>query len=424
MYNSSISTLNSMKNSFLSEMTSRGLLNQCTDFDKLKGLTSDNSIAAYIGFDCTAQSLHVGSLLQIMVLRLMQRYGHKPIVLLGGGTTLIGDPSGKDSTRKILKQKDIKKNILNIKKVFEKLLKSKNKKVKPVFVDNFSWLGKLKYIDFLRDVGKHFTINKMLTFDSVKLRLDREQSLSYMEFNYMILQAYDFYQLFKNNKCILQLGGSDQWGNIVNGIELIRRITKKESFGITTPLITLSSGAKMGKTEKGAVWLDKKLFSAYDYWQFWRNTSDQDVKKFLKYFTEIELDELSKIIDGEKDINKLKILLANEATKILHGEKLSKDSENTAQETFHGAGISKNLPEININKARLEKGINILDLLSENDIVSSKSEARRAIKGKGIKINGELIIDEKKIINKNDFNDNNLIKISYGKKKHFLIKNN
>ena len=240
----------------------------------------------------------------------------------------------------------------------------------------------------------------------------------------MILQAYDFYQLFKKNNCVLQLGGSDQWGNIVNGVELIRRLTKKESFGVTTPLITLSSGAKMGKTEKGAVWLDKKLFSAYDYWQFWRNTSDEDVKKFLKYFTEIELDELSKIIEREKDINTLKILLANETTKILHGEKLSKESENTANETFHGIGVSKNLPEININKTHLEKGINILDLLSEYNVVSSKSEARRDVKGKGIKINGELIVDEKKIINKNDFDSRELIKISYGKKKHFLIKNN
>ena len=266
-----------------------------------------------------------------MVLRLLQKHGHQPIVLLGGGTTLIGDPSGKDSTRQILKQKNIKKNILSIKKIFEKLLNSKNKKTKPIFVDNYSWLGKLKYIDFLRDVGRHFTINKMLTFDSVKLRLERKQSLSYMEFNYMILQAYDFYQLFKKNNCILQIGGSDQWGNIVNGVELIRRILQKEAFGLTTPLITLSSGDKMGKSEKGAVWLDQKLFSAYDYWQFWRNTSDEDVKKFLKYFTEIDINEISKKIESEKDINKLKILLANEATNILHGSKAAKDSEETAK---------------------------------------------------------------------------------------------
>ena len=345
-----------MKNSFLSEMASRGFLNQCTDLDRLNEVSDKKPIAAYIGFDCTAPSLHVGSLMQIMILRLLQKYGHQPIVLLGGGTTLIGDPSGKDSTRKILKQKDIKKNISSIKKTFEKLLASKNKKTKPIFVDNYSWLGKLKYIDFLRDVGKHFTINKMLSFDSVKLRLDREQSLSYMEFNYMILQAYDFYQLFKKYNCILQMGGSDQWGNIVSGVELTRRILQKESFGLTTPLITLSSGAKMGKTEKGAVWLDKKMYSPYDYWQFWRNTADEDVKKFLKYFTEIEVNVLSNKIESESDINKLKVLLANEATKILHGEKAAKESENTAKETFHGTGISKNLPEINISQSELEKG--------------------------------------------------------------------
>ncbi|OUX53706.1 MAG: tyrosine--tRNA ligase [Pelagibacteraceae bacterium TMED287] len=411
-----------MKNSFLSEMTSRGFLNQCTNLDRLDEISIKKPIAAYIGFDCTAPSLHVGSLMQIMILRLLQKYGHQPIVLLGGGTTLIGDPSGKDSTRKILKQKDINKNILNIKKTFEKLLSTKNKKTKPVFVDNYNWLGKLKYIDFLRDVGRHFTINKMLTFESVKLRLDREQSLSYMEFNYMILQAYDFYQLFKKHNCILQMGGSDQWGNIVNGVELIRRILQKESFGLTTPLITLSSGAKMGKTEKGAVWLDKKLFSPYEYWQFWRNTADEDVNKFLKYFTEIEMKDLSNKIYNEKDINKLKILLANEATRILHGEKAAKDSEKTASETFHGSGVSKNLPEINISASELLKGINILDLLSSNNIVTSKSDARRAIKGNGIKINDGLITDENKIVSKKDFDDNNYIKISYGKKKHFIIK--
>ena len=273
-----------MKSTFLKEMQERGYLNQCTDLEKLDVLLSKKSISAYIGFDCTANSLHIGSLLQIMILRLLQKHGHRPIVLLGGGTTLIGDPSGKDSTRKILKQKDIKKNISSIKKLFQKLLDFKNKKTKPIFVDNYDWLGKLKYIDFLRNIGSQFTLNKMLTYDSVKLRLEREQSLSYMEFNYMILQAYDFYKLFEKEKCILQLGGSDQWGNIVNGVDLIRRILQKDAFGLTTPLITLSSGAKMGKTEKGAIWLDEKLFTYYDYWQFWRNSDDRDVNKFLKRF--------------------------------------------------------------------------------------------------------------------------------------------
>ena len=268
-----------MKNNFLKEMQDRGYLNQCTDTDGLAKISNNQSISGYIGFDCTASSLHVGSLLQIMILKLMQKHGHQPIVLLGGGTTLIGDPSGKDSTRKILEKKEINKNIKSIKKVFSKILKTSNKKVAPIFVNNADWLTKLNYIQFLRDTGSHFTINKMLTFDSVKLRLDREQSLSYMEFNYMILQAYDFYQLFKNKNCILQIGGSDQWGNIVSGVDLIRRKIQKEAFGLTSPLITLASGVKMGKTEKGAIWLNEQL-SPYDYWQFWRNTDDRDVKDF------------------------------------------------------------------------------------------------------------------------------------------------
>ena len=421
MYNSSFSTQSSMKNALLSEMNLRGFLNQCTDLEKMDKVCSEKSISAYIGFDCTASSLHVGSLLQIMVLRLLQKHGHQPIVLLGGGTTLIGDPSGKDSTRQILKQKNIKKNISSIKKIFEKLLNSKNKKTKPIFVDNYSWLGKLKYIDFLRDVGRHFTINKMLTFDSVKLRLERKQSLSYMEFNYMILQAYDFYQLFKKNNCILQIGGSDQWGNIVNGVELIRRILQKEAFGLTTPLITLSSGDKMGKSEKGAVWLDQKLFSAYDYWQFWRNTSDEDVKKFLKYFTEIDINEISKKIESEKDINKLKILLANEATNILHGSKAAKDSEETAKETFIRGGIGKEIPEKKISRKLISKGINIIDLVFQNGLSSSKSDARRMLKNKGIKINDQIISDEKKIIGLEEFSEKNHIKLSIGKKTHLKV---
>ena len=421
MYNSSFSTQSSMKNALLSEMNLRGFLNQCTDLEKLDKVCSEKSISAYIGFDCTATSLHVGSLLQIMVLRLLQKHGHQPIVLLGGGTTLIGDPSGKDSTRQILKQKNIKKNILSIKKIFEKLLNSKNKKTKPIFVDNYSWLGKLKYIDFLRDVGRHFTINKMLTFDSVKLRLERKQSLSYMEFNYMILQAYDFYQLFKKNNCILQIGGSDQWGNIVNGVELIRRILQKEAFGLTTPLITLSSGDKMGKSEKGAVWLDQKLFSAYDYWQFWRNTSDEDVKKFLKYFTEIDINEISKKIESEKDINKLKILLANEATNILHGSKAAKDSEETAKETFIRGGIGKEIPEKKISRKLISKGINVIDLVFQNGLSSSKSDARRMLKNKGIKIDDQIINDEKKIIGLEEFSEKNHIKLSIGKKTHLKV---
>ncbi|MDA8757444.1 tyrosine--tRNA ligase [Candidatus Pelagibacter bacterium] len=410
-----------MKNTFLSEMKERGYLNQCTDLDKLTEISSKKSISGYIGFDCTASSLHVGSLLQIMILKLMQKHGHRPIVLLGGGTTLIGDPSGKDSTRKILEKKEIKNNIQSIKKVFNKILDTSNKKTAPIFVDNAEWLTKLNYIQFLRDIGSHFTINKMLTFDSVKLRLEREQSLSYMEFNYMILQAYDFYQLFKNNNCILQIGGSDQWGNIVNGTDLIRRMLKREAFGLTSPLITLASGAKMGKTEKGAIWLNKNQLTPYDYWQFWRNTDDRDVKKFLHYFTEIEPEKLKNIFHEEKNINNLKILLANEATKILHGNEASIKAEQTAKNTFEKGSLSEGLPELKIKLKELEKGVNIIDLIANNKILSSKSEVRRAIMNKGFKLDDVVINDQKKILDTNDFKKN-ILKLSYGKKKHFLIK--
>ncbi len=401
-------------------MQQRGYLNQCTNLDKLDEIISKKSITAYIGFDCTANSLHVGSLLQIMILRLLQKHGHKPIVLLGGGTTLIGDPSGKISTRKILKQNEVKKNISSIKKLFNRLLNSKNSKTKPIFVDNFSWLGKLNYIEFLRKIGSQFTLNKMLTFDSVKLRLDREQSLSYMEFNYMILQAYDFFKLNEKHKCLLQLGGSDQWGNIVNGVELIRRIMQKESFGLTSPLITLASGEKMGKTEKGAIWLDEKLFSVYDYWQFWRNTDDQDVVKFLNFFTDINPDEITSITK-KKNINELKNLLANEATKILYGKAKSIKAELTANETFKLGKISDNLPTIKIDKDKLSKGLDLLNLLVENSIMQSKSEVRRVIKNKGIKIDNTLLTDEFKILNLNDFK-NGVLKVSFGKKKHYIFK--
>ena len=410
-----------MKNKFLLEMQSRGYLNQCTDINKLGDICDKKSILGYIGFDCTASSLHVGSLLQIMILKLMQKHGHKPIILLGGGTTLIGDPSGKDTTRKILEPKIINKNIQSIKKVFNKILDNSNKNTKPIFVNNSEWLTKLNYIQFLRDVGRHFTINKMLTFDSVKLRLEREQSLSYMEFNYMILQAYDFFKLFKTKNCILQIGGSDQWGNIVSGVDLIRRMLHKETFGLTSPLITLASGSKMGKTEKGAVWLNENLFTPYDYWQFWRNTDDRDVKRFLNYFTELEVSEIDIICNKEKNINNLKILLANEATKILHGKLASEKAEQIAKQTFESGGISLGLPEFKIKSIEIENGIDILDFLSQNKIMSSKSEVRRIISNRGLKINNVTINEEKKLLQLNDFKDK-ISKISLGKKRHFIIK--
>ena len=408
-------------NKFLKEFKDRGFFYQCTNEEDLSQLLDKKKIKAYIGFDCTAESLHVGSLLQIMCLKLLQNHGHQPIVLLGGGTTRIGDPSGKDKTRKILSEKDIEKNSKNIKKILKKFLETKNKKVKPIFVDNFVWLKNLNYISFLRDIGKHFTINKMLTFDSVKTRLDREQSLSYMEFNYMILQAYDFLELNKKQNCILQIGGSDQWGNIVNGVELIKRYSNKQSYGLTTPLITVASGTKMGKTESGAIWLDKKFLSAYEYWQFWRNTDDRDVLKFLKFFTDIKIEEIEKIKD--KDINDLKILLANKTTSMLHGNKEAKNSEKTAKETFEKNSLGQNLPSIKISKDSLKNSLNIIELVMLSKFVDSKSEIRRLINGNAIKINNQVITDDKFLIERSLFIDSYL-KLSVGKKKHLRVELN
>ena len=405
-------------NKFLKEFKDRGFFYQCTGEENLSQLLDKEKIRAYIGFDCTAESLHVGSLLQIMCLRLLQKHGHQPIVLLGGGTTRIGDPSGKDKTRTILSEEEIEKNINNIEKILKNFLDDEDPKTKPIFVNNYTWLKNLNYISFLRDVGKHFTINKMLSFDSVKIRLEREQSLSYMEFNYMILQAYDFLELNKKENCMLQIGGSDQWGNIVNGVDLIKRYSDNHVYGLTTPLITLASGAKMGKTESGAVWLDKKFLSAYDYWQFWRNIDDRDVLKFLKIFTDINIDEIENIKND--NINELKILLANKATSMLHGEDEARKCEETAKQTFSGNSLSDNLPAIQINKQMLDDNINILDLVILSKLEKSKSEIRRLIKGNGIKINSQAISDEKFLITANLFKDN-LIKLSLGKKKHIKV---
>jgi len=339
--------------------------------------------------------------------------------VLGGGTKKIGDPTGKKKTKKILSEKEIEKNIKNIEKILKNFLNVKNPKTKPIFVNNYSWLKDLNYISFLRDIGKHFTINKMLSFDSVKTRLEREQSLSYMEFNYMILQAYDFLELNKKKNCALQIGGSDQWGNIVNGVELIKRYSNKQAYGLTTPLITLASGAKMGKTEAGAIWLDKKFLSAYDYWQFWRNTDDRDVIKFLKVFTDIETNEIDKLQND--NINELKIILANKATAMLHGDKAAKNSELAAKEAFTGNTLGSNLPSINIKKKYLNENINIIDLVILSKLEKSKSEIRRLIKGNAIKINDIIISDEKLIIKDDLFNENYL-KLSIGKKRHIKIK--
>ena len=406
-------------NKFLKEFKDRGFFYQCTSEDELSKQLDEEKIKGYIGFDCTAESLHVGSLLQIMCLRLLQKNGHRPIVLLGGGTTRIGDPSGKDKTRKILSEDEIEKNIKNIKNILKKFLDNDDPNTKPIFVNNYTWLKDLNYISFLRDIGKHFTINRMLTFDSVKLRLDREQSLSYMEFNYMILQAYDFLELNKKENCVLQIGGSDQWGNIVNGVELIKRYSNNQTFGLTTPLITLATGAKMGKTESGAIWLDEKYLSAYDYWQFWRNVDDRDVIKFLKMFTEIEEIETIK----NKDINELKILLANKTTEMLHGNQAAKNSEQAAKEAFSGNTLGSNLPKVNIQSNKIEEKINIVDLVLLSKLEKSKSEIRRLVKGNAVKINDNVISDEKFEVNKNLFKDNYL-KLSLGKKRHIKIELN
>ena len=406
-----------LMNDFLKEFKEREYFYQCTDEKALSKKLNDKSIKGYIGFDCTAQSLHVGSLVQIMSLRLMQKHGHKPIVLIGGGTTRIGDPSGKDKTRKILGEKEIEKNIESIEKILKKFLDTDNEKISPIFVNNYSWLKNLNYISFLRDIGKHFTINKMLSFDSVKLRLEREQSLSYMEFNYMILQAYDFLELNKKQNCLLQIGGSDQWGNIVNGVELIKRHLSNEVYGLTTELITLASGAKMGKTEGGAIWLDKELFSVFDYWQFWRNTDDRDVLKFLKMFTDLKLSEIKNI--SNKDINQQKIILANEATSMLHGAKEAKEAEKLAKNTFSGVTTGENLPDIKIDKNNINNDIvNLVSIIEKN---LSKSEIRRLIKSNGIKINNETILDEKFKISNELIDKNKFLKLSIGKKKHYKI---
>ena len=399
----------------------RGYFFQCTNEDALSKLLDKKKIHFYIGFDCTAKSLHVGSLLQIMCLRQLQKLGHTPVVLLGGGTTLIGDPSGKEESRKILTEDVIEQNVVSIKKVFSSFLSNEGDN-KVVYVNNKDWLKDLNYIEFLRDYGKHFTINKMLTFDSVKLRLDREQSLSFLEFNYMIFQAYDFMKLHETHDCLLQIGGSDQWGNIVNGVELIRRTKSKEAYGLTTPLITTSSGTKMGKTEKGAVWLDQELLSSFDYWQFWRNTDDRDVINYLKLFTELPEEEIEKLskLDGA-NINEAKIILANEATKMLHGKVEADKALETSKKTFDDKSFDENLPTLEIKKNELEKGISLKETLIKIGFATSNSDFKRNFQNAAYKINNENVTDENQSLTI-DHLDGDVIKLSFGKKKHHLIK--
>tara|TARA_Y100000022_G_scaffold71731_1_gene61775 strand:- start:1440 stop:2675 length:1236 start_codon:yes stop_codon:yes gene_type:complete len=402
------------------ELKERGFIHQCTNEKALNDLLNSGPLKFYIGFDCTAKSLHVGSLIQIMIMRLFQKYGHHPIVLIGKGTTKIGDPSGKDETRRILSPEDIDTNALNLETVFSKFLDFKTTN-KAILSDNSSWLNKLNYIDFLRDYGKHFTINKMLSFDSVKIRLEREQSLSFVEFNYMIFQAYDFLELYNRNQCLLQIGGSDQWGNIVNGIELIRRTAGKEVFGLTTPLLTNANGDKMGKTADGAIWLNEEFLTPYDYWQFWRNTDDRDVFRFLKLFTDMSIIDIDKLeSDTNHDINQIKIILANLATSLLHGDDASKIAEKTAQDTFSGSNISENLPSITLAEKDFDKPQFIYELIVQIGFANSKSEARKLIRGNGVKLNQSLVEDEHYALSLNDL-FNRAVIISVGKKKHFKI---
>lgn len=412
-----------MNKNLLTEFKQRGYFFQCTNEKNLENLLHKKKIFFYIGFDCTAPSLHVGSLIQIMCLRIFQKFGHTPIVLLGGGTTMVGDPSGKEESRKILSENAISNNIKKIKNIFSKFLDHKGAN-KVIYVDNKKWLTKLNYIKFLREYGKHFSINKMLTFDSVKLRLDREQSLSFLEFNYMILQAYDFLELFKKNNCILQIGGSDQWGNIINGVELVRKEKQEEVFGLTTPLITTSQGTKMGKTEKGAIWLDEKLLSSYDYWQFWRNTDDKDVIRYLYLFTELTHEEIDKYknYSGNK-INELKILLANEATKLLHGNKAAEKAQNTSITTFNEGLAGEELPSKTIKKENIDEKILLKDLLLEINFATSGGDFKRNLLNNAYRINNIIENNELRIISHADI-INNQIKISFGKKKHFVLKIN
>jgi tyrosyl-tRNA synthetase len=407
---------------FIKTLLERGYIHQCTDMDGLDQKMNNEIVPAYIGFDATADSLHVGSLLPIMMLRHLQKCGHKPIVLMGGATTRVGDPSGKDESRKMLNDDDIEKNITGIKKVFEQFLKFGKGKTDAIIINNNDWLKDINYIEFLRDYGKNFSVNRMLTFESVKLRLDRQQPLTFLEFNYMLLQAYDFMELNRKMNVSLQMGGSDQWGNIVNGVELSRRVNNSQVYGLTVPLLTTASGAKMGKTADGAVWLNQDRLADFDYWQFWRNTEDADVIKFLKLFTELPMEEIAKLekLQGA-EINSAKEILANEATKLCRGEKASLSAQKTANDTFSGNALGADLPTLSKTQSELNKGIGLLTILTEFGFTSSNGDARRQIQGGAVKVNDTKINDTNYIINKDNI-INDTIKISVGKKKIGVIK--
>ncbi|MBI4274166.1 MAG: tyrosine--tRNA ligase [Rhizobiales bacterium] len=411
------------KSELLNVLSSRGFIHQVSEPADLDALAKSQRITAYIGFDCTAPSLHVGSLLPIMMLYWMQQTGHRPIALMGGGTTRVGDPSGKDESRKILTDEMIGQNLVGIKAVFSRFLDFGRATGGAIMANNAEWLNTLNYIDFLRDVGRHFSVNRMLSFDSVKLRLERQHELSFLEFNYMILQAYDFVELHKRFGCVLQMGGSDQWGNIVNGIDLGRRMLNAQLFALTSPLLTTSSGAKMGKTAAGAVWLNADMVSPYDYWQFWRNTEDGDVERFLKLFTVLPLDEIKRLaaLQGQ-ELNEAKKVLATEATALVHGRDAAKSAEETARKTFEEGTLAETLPTIEFPRDNLDAGYGVLTAAVRAGFVYSTSEARRQIKGGGLRVNDVAVTDEKLVLTARDLTPEGVIKLSLGKKRHALLK--
>lgn len=410
------------KSDFLHILLERGFVHQCSDFPGLDEKALQGGLAAYIGFDCTAPSLHVGSLLPIMLLAWLQRTGGKPLPLMGGGTTRVGDPSGKDESRKLLSIEQINVNKDSIRKIFERFLKFGDAPNDALMLDNADWLADLNYIDFLRDVGRHFSVNRMLTMDSVKMRLDREHELSFIEFNYMCLQAYDFVEVNRRYGALLQMGGSDQWGNIVTGLDLGRRMGSPQLYALTSPLLTTASGAKMGKTAAGAVWLNADMLSPYDYWQYWRNTEDADVIRFLKLFTFLPIDEITRLsrLQGA-EINEAKKTLATEATALIHGREEAEKSEETARTTFEQGALSLTLPTITLPSSEITAGLGVLNAFVKAGLVASTGEARRQIKSGGVRINDEVITDERRIITQKDFADSGVAKLSLGKKKHILL---
>ncbi|HEY6258964.1 MAG TPA: tyrosine--tRNA ligase [Xanthobacteraceae bacterium] len=415
--------MSTYKSDFLNVLAARGFIHQTSEPEALDARALTSPITAYIGFDCTAPSLHVGSLLQIMMMHWLQQTGHRPIALMGGGTTRVGDPSGKDETRKILTDADIDRNLRGIRAVFSKFLTFGDGSGDAIMANNADWLNSINYIDFLRDYGRHFSVNRMLAFDSVKLRLERQQELSFLEFNYMILQAYDFVELYRRQGCILQMGGSDQWGNIVNGIELGRRTLNVQLFALTSPLITTSSGAKMGKTAAGAVWLADDMVSPYDYWQFWRNTEDGDVVRFLKLFTVLPLDEIARLaaLKGH-ELNEAKKVLATEATALLHGRAAAAEAAETARRTFEEGALSESLPTVEIAQDELARGLGVLVAFVKAGLVASNGEARRQIKGGGLRVNDTAVTDEKMQLGAGDVSPEGVIKLSLGRKRHVLLR--